>query len=91
MICWNATRWAVSRKRKWPRLKDTSLICGECRNREVMDCDVAAIREALKRWREEGVECKTWTVKPRQEDWTIVLTKESRSGLVVGTKSVIVR
>jgi hypothetical protein len=38
-------------------LKAHLLICRECRNRGVlMDCDVAAIREALKQWREEKIQ-----------------------------------
>jgi hypothetical protein len=38
-------------------LKEHLLICRECRNREVlMDCDIAAIREALKQWREEKIQ-----------------------------------
>jgi hypothetical protein len=36
-------------------LKEHLLICRECRNRGVlMDCDVAAIRDALRQWREEA-------------------------------------
>jgi hypothetical protein len=38
-------------------LKAHLVICRECRNRGVlMDCDVAAIREALKGWREEKIQ-----------------------------------
>jgi hypothetical protein len=38
-------------------LKEHLLTCRDCRNRGVlMDCDVAAIREALKGWREEKIQ-----------------------------------
>jgi hypothetical protein len=38
-------------------LKEHLIICLECRNRGVLkDCDVAAIRESLKQWREEKIQ-----------------------------------
>jgi hypothetical protein len=38
-------------------IKEHLLTCWECRNRGVlMDCDVAAIRDALRQWREEEIQ-----------------------------------
>jgi hypothetical protein len=52
-------RYSMSRlmEAEMAPLKAHLLICRECRNRGVlMDCDVAAIREALKQWREEKIQ-----------------------------------